>query len=141
MECAFHPAKANKSKAKHRTSQWGAVKHLSGAAERIDPNLLICFPHYPSTTLKAMPFSDEEMIAASELREFVYCEKAWSLARQGFAVSPEAQAQRKAGIVFHEERATSAVNSHNPRTAVWILVLVATAIILLAIYTLRIGGR
>jgi hypothetical protein len=34
-----------------------------------------------------MPFSEEDMIAASELREYVYCEKAWSLARQGFAVS------------------------------------------------------
>jgi preprotein translocase subunit Sec61beta len=47
----------------------------------------------------------------------------------------------KPGIVFHEERATNAVKGHNPRTAVWILVLVAIALILLAIYTLRIGGR
>jgi hypothetical protein len=40
-----------------------------------------------STTLKAMPFSDEDLVAASELREYLYCEKAWFLARQGFAVS------------------------------------------------------
>ena len=39
-----------------------------------------------------MPFSDEDMIAASELREYIYCEKAWFLARQGFAVS---RAKRK----------------------------------------------
>ncbi len=49
-----------------------------------------------SSTLKEMPFSEEDMIAASELREYVYCEKAWSLARQGFAVSFRAKRRRSA---------------------------------------------
>jgi hypothetical protein len=53
------------------------------------------------------------MVSASELREFVYCERAWLLSRQGFAVSQEVQAQRKAGISFHEARATAARKGAN----------------------------
>jgi len=87
-----------------------------------------------------MPFSEEDMIAASELREFIYCEKAWSLARQGFAVPCQAQAQRDAGIVFHEERAADAVKGDNSRTGIWILLLVIAAILLIAMYALRAGG-
>ncbi len=69
-----------------------------------------------STTLKAMPFSDEDMIAASELREFVYCENSWFLARHGAPVSREAQAQRDAGIVYHEQRAADTVRGTHART-------------------------
>ena len=87
-----------------------------------------------------MPFSDEDMIAASELREYIYCEKAWFLARQGFAVSREAQAQRDAGIVYHEQRAADTVKGTHSRTVIWILLLVAAAILLLAIYALHSGG-
>jgi len=87
-----------------------------------------------------MPFSDEDMIAASELREYIYCEKAWFLTRQGFAVSREAQAQRDAGVVYHEQRAADTVKGTHSRTVIWILLLVAAAILSLAIYALRIGG-
>jgi len=89
-----------------------------------------------------MPFSDEDMIAASELREYIYCEKAWFLARQGFAgfVSREAQAQRDAGVVYHEQRAADTVKGTHSRTVIWILLLVAAAILLLAIYALHSGG-
>jgi len=87
-----------------------------------------------------MPFSDEDMIAASELREYIYCEKSWFLARQGFAVSREAQAQRDAGIAYHEQRAADTVKGTHSRTVIWIFLLVAAAILLLAMYGLRIGG-
>jgi len=87
-----------------------------------------------------MPFSDEDMIAASELREYIYCEKAWFLARQGFAVSREAQAQRDAGVVYHEQRAADTVKGTHSRAVIWILLLVAAAILLLAIYALHSGG-
>ena len=87
-----------------------------------------------------MPFSDKDMIAASELREYIYCEKAWFLARQGFAVSREAQAQRDAGVVYHEQRAADTVTGTHSRTVIWILLLVAAAILLLAIYALHSGG-
>ena len=87
-----------------------------------------------------MPFSDEDMIAASELREYIYCEKAWFLARQGFAVSREAQAQRDAGVVYHEQRAADTVKATHSRTVIWILLLVAAAILLLAFYALHSGG-
>jgi hypothetical protein len=87
-----------------------------------------------------MPFSDEDMIAASELREYIYCEKAWFLTRQGFSVSREAQAQRDAGVVYHEQRAADTVRGTHSRTVVWILLLIAAAILLLAIYALHSGG-
>ena len=87
-----------------------------------------------------MPFSDEDMIAASELREYIYCEKAWFLARQGFAVSREAQAQRDAGVVYHEQRAADTVKGTHSRTVIWILLLITAAILLLAIYALHSGG-
>ena len=87
-----------------------------------------------------MPFSDEDMIAASELREFVYCENSWFLARHGAAVSREAQAQRDAGIVYHEQRAADTVKGTHSRTVIWIFLLVAAAILLLAIYALHSGG-
>jgi hypothetical protein len=93
-----------------------------------------------STTLKAMPFSDKDMIAASELREYVYCEKSWFLARQGFAVSREAQAQRDTGIAYHEQRAADAVKGTHSRTVIWIVFLVAAALLLVALYALRLGG-
>jgi hypothetical protein len=94
-----------------------------------------------STTLKAMPFSDEDMVTASELREFVYCENSWFLARQGAPVSREAQTQRNAGIVYHEQRAADTVKGTHSRTVIWIVLLLAAALLLLAMYALRIGGR
>ena len=88
-----------------------------------------------------LPMPDP-LINVRKLREFTCCERSWSLARRGFAVSsPEAQAQREADIVFHEERATNAVKGHNPRAVTWILLLVAAAILLLLLYAAHLGGK
>jgi len=65
-------------------------------------------------------FPPEDMVNASELREFLFCERAWFLSRQGFRVSAEAQAHRAAGIVFHEERAGAASRGRSP----WVFRLV-----------------
>ena len=61
-------------------------------------------------------FPPEEMINASELREFLFCERAWFLSRAGHRVSAQAGAQRAAGIEFHEARAGAASRGQNPRT-------------------------
>jgi hypothetical protein len=46
-------------------------------------------------------FAPDELVSASELREFVYCERAWFLSRQGAVVTARAQEHRAAGIAFH----------------------------------------
>ena len=51
------------------------------------------------------PFPSEDMVSASELRDFLFCERAWFLSRQGHRVSAQAEVQRAAGIIFHEARA------------------------------------
>lgn len=73
-------------------------------------------------------FGPEDLLNASELREFVFCERAWFLARQGYAVSREAQAQRAAGVVFHEIRAADAEKARNPQAVWWIVLLVLVGI-------------
>jgi hypothetical protein len=43
-------------------------------------------PEIPQTGGEG-PFASEALISASELREFVFCSRAWWLSRQGHAVS------------------------------------------------------
>ena len=78
-------------------------------------------------------FASDEMVSASELREFLFCERAWFLNRQGFRVSEEAQSHRAAGLVFHEVRAAAAQQGRNPQAYWWalILALAGTALLLL----------
>ena len=66
----------------------------------------------------------------------VFCERAWYLARQGLAVSKEAQARRADGITFHEARSREAQKGSNPQVVWWIVLLVMTAIGLLLIKAL-----
>ena len=42
-------------------------------------------------------FAPEEMVNASELREFLFCERAWYLGRQGYQVSAQAESQARHG--------------------------------------------
>lgn len=81
-------------------------------------------------------FGFEDLVNASELREFVFCERAWFLARQGYAVSRHAQAQRAAGVAFHEARAQDAQKARNPNAVWWIVLLVLLAIALLLVRAL-----
>lgn len=82
----------------------------------------------------------DPLLNVSELRAFVYCERSWSLDRQGFLVSPHTQADRDAGTVFHEHRAIDAVQGDDPRLLRWIYVLLALAAVLLLAYFVQ-GAR
>jgi hypothetical protein len=53
----------------------------------------------------SMPFSADELVSASELREFVFCERSWHLSWEGHTVSREMQTQRAAGVTHHQARA------------------------------------
>jgi len=46
--------------------------------------------------------SGGDFVTPSELREFVYCQRSWFLARQGLLVSDEAQIAMETGVAFHE---------------------------------------
>jgi hypothetical protein len=81
-------------------------------------------------------FGPEDLLNASELREFVFCERTWFLARQGYAVSCHAQAQRAAGVAFHEARAADAQKGSNRHALWWIVLLLLLAIALLLINAL-----
>jgi hypothetical protein len=76
-------------------------------------------------------FPPEDMVNASELREFLFCERAWFLSRKGFPVSAEAELQRTAGIVFHQERAEAAHRGRSPWAFRWAVILACAGIALL----------
>ena len=76
-------------------------------------------------------FPPEDMVTASELREFLFCERAWFLNRQGYRVSEEAEGHRAAGIAFHEVRAEAGRAGANPWPLRWAILLAAAGIIIL----------
>jgi hypothetical protein len=57
---------------------------------------------------KDRAFAPEEMVNASELKDFLFCHLAWFLNQQGFRNTPRAIEERRAGIAFHEDRAEAA---------------------------------
>jgi hypothetical protein len=65
----------------------------------------------------------DDMVNASELREFVFCERAWWLNRQGYAVSQQMQAKRSDGVAFHEARARAARKASSSQALWWALIL------------------
>jgi hypothetical protein len=73
----------------------------------------------------------DEFVKASELREFVYCERSWFLNRHGFRVSEQAEKAREVGTVFHEQRAAAAERGTSGKALTWVVVLVVLAIALL----------
>jgi hypothetical protein len=75
-------------------------------------------------------FSTEDLISASELREFVFCERAWFLSRQGLAVSADARERREAGIALHQERAGAARTGKRAHALRWAVILVLVALVL-----------
>jgi hypothetical protein len=82
-------------------------------------------------TDKQEPFSPQDMVNASELREFVFCERAWFLSGQGQQVTAKAQSQREDGIAFHEARAEAARRGSRPKAYAWALLLAVAAVALL----------
>jgi hypothetical protein len=71
--------------------------------------------------------SKEQYVRASEIGSFLFCEKAWSYARQGLRPTAEVQASRDAGIAFHRTHGTSVIRS---RTLMFIgLLLVFIALV------------
>lgn len=70
------------------------------------------------------PFAPEEMVNASELKDFLFCNLAWSLNQQGFRNTPKAMQERQAGIAFHEDRAEAARKGAS-RQAFWWAILLA----------------
>jgi hypothetical protein len=85
-------------------------------------------------------FLPEDLVNASELREFVYCERAWFLSRQGFPVSAFAQSQRNAGRGFQEVRAAAADRGRSPWPLRWAVILAVAGIALLLLQWWM-GGR
>jgi CRISPR/Cas system-associated exonuclease Cas4 (RecB family) len=86
--------------------------------------------HPTSDTADENAFPAGDMVTASELREFVYCERAWWLSRQGYGVSAKAQEQRAAGVVFHEQRAGAARRGSSNQALWWAILLILAAIAL-----------
>jgi hypothetical protein len=93
------------------------------------------------TPRSASSFPPEQMVNASELREFIFCERAWFLNRQGFRVSPDALAQRAAGMVFHETRARAATKGRSQQALWWALVLALLGVALLVLKALMDTAR
>jgi hypothetical protein len=75
-------------------------------------------------------FPADDLINASELREFVYCERSWWLSRQGYAVSAKALQQRAAGIAFHVARAGAARRGSNANAHWWAIIMTLAALAL-----------
>ena len=88
----------------------------------------------------AAAFPADDLINVSDLREFVYCERAWWLSRQGYVVSAKAQQQRAAGIVFHEARAGAASRGRSPWVTWWAVILAGAGIVILLLQIWK-GGR
>jgi hypothetical protein len=91
---------------------------------------------YDFSSAREPAFDPEDLVNASELREFVFCERAWFLARRGYVASSQAQAQRTASVAFHEARAQDAQKASNPQAIGWIVLLLLIGIALLLIKAL-----
>jgi hypothetical protein len=76
-----------------------------------------------------------EQVNASELAEFVYCQRAWALANQGGPVSEAVEQQRGVGNRFHNERAASEPGT-SPAYVRWAVVLLIAGLLLLLINAL-----
>jgi hypothetical protein len=85
-------------------------------------------------------FPAGELINASELREFVYCESSWWLSRQGYVVSVKAQEQRAAGVAFHTQRA-GAARRGSSNQGLWFAILLILAAIAVWLVTSFAGMR
>lgn len=83
-----------------------------------------------SNQLRADDLSDNDLVSASELREFVFCERSWWFTYHGYAVPSAVRALRDDGIAFHAARAGAARVAKSKRE-LWlgILFLLAALIV------------
>jgi hypothetical protein len=93
-----------------------------------------------SSEFEGAGFVAGELVSASELREFVFCERSWWLGRAGYVVSEKAQAQRAEGLAFHQQRAVAARKGSNSQ-ALWWAVLLALAAAALLLMKLLVMSR
>ncbi len=87
--------------------------------------------------------SNEPVLSASEVAEFVYCQQAWFLGRQGAPVSPEAIQLREAGRQWQDQNdATLFPAVHTQQQAysrsrrAWLALLLLILIVLWGLYAL-----
>jgi hypothetical protein len=73
----------------------------------------------------------EEMVSASELKDWIYCNYSWMLNQQGFRITDRAVEQRQAGIAFHEQRAEAARKATNRQTLWWAILLALRGMVFL----------
>lgn len=66
---------------------------------------------------------------ASELREFVYCERAWFLSRSVVQQTASARARMDSGTVYHEQCTVAAQQACGPRLIRWGVALLAIVVI------------
>ena len=86
-------------------------------------------PNDPQYAVSCFP--PEEMVTASELREFLFCERAWFLNRQGYRVSAEAERHRAAGLAFHQVSAEAGRAGASPWPLRWAIILAGAGIVIL----------
>ena len=82
------------------------------------------------------PFTPEEMVNASELKDFLFCHRAWFLNQQGFRNTPKTMEERQAGIAFHEDRAEAAKKAGGRQAIWWAILLALSGIMLLLVRAL-----
>ena len=82
--------------------------------------------HYRNRSNDESNSDAADFVTASELREFVFCERAWWLKRQGYEVSSKAQAERAEGLAFHEQRARAARTASEGGT-LWLAIVLLLA--------------
>jgi hypothetical protein len=56
-------------------------------------------------------YTDQQLVSASEIKDFIFCRRAWYLGKQGLRPSEETRRKQAAGIAFHEERAVAPVRA------------------------------
>ena len=76
-------------------------------------------------------FAREEIVNASDLKDWVYCNRAWFLNQQGFRVTDRAFQERQAGIAFHEEWTEAARRASNRQTLWWAILLALLGMVFL----------
>jgi hypothetical protein len=81
---------------------------------------------------RAADDEDQWLVSASELREFVYCERAWFLRWKGTDASTKARVRMKAGTAYHEARAIAALRGADPTLMRWAFGLLAVAALAMA---------